>query len=205
MRKFKLFTLIPCSALLLYAFIFLTPFILTECKKGPDDPKISLRTRKARLCGNWNLKSGKSTFRIAQKGLAPYDLDVEQMNGSTATVWDDFYWATYQIQYSLHLEIKKDGSFTLNERYSSSVIDASGTWNFAGGGKNKNKEEVVFIIDHVNNGSTTKHLFNKQCTEFTYELVQLRHDKLVMNISNDILINSNGDEIKFSGNFTFQP
>jgi len=36
----------------------LSVFVFSECKKGEEDPLISLRTRKARVVGKWKIKSG---------------------------------------------------------------------------------------------------------------------------------------------------
>jgi hypothetical protein len=190
---------------LLYVFAFLIALIFTECRKGPDDPRISLRSRKARLCGAWNLKSGHIRLRVSEKGYPPTDLDIQHMNGSTADVQDDYSYALYSINYSLRLEIKTDGTFTMNENYSGSAFSSRGTWDFSGGGRLKNKEAVVFVITSVDNGSTGSHLFNKECTEFTYELTELRNKEIAMDKANDIYINSNGDEVSFSGHFIFQP
>ncbi len=41
--------------------IILVVFSLSSCKKGEEDPFISLRSRKARLTATWNLKEGQWT------------------------------------------------------------------------------------------------------------------------------------------------
>ncbi|MGE0569018.1 MAG: hypothetical protein AB7O73_13850 [Bacteroidia bacterium] len=187
--------------ILILTQIFLA-FVLTDCKKGPDDPKISLLTRKARLCGKWNLSSGTSSLKVVQNSVAPTNLHIQNMDGTMATVYDDFNWTTYKIPYTLNLEIKKDGTFTMNENFGGNVLGANGTWEFAGGGKHKNKEKVFFNIESVSKGSTGVNLFNKECTEFTYEILRLKNKEIVLQAANDILIKANGDKIKFDGHFT---
>ena len=59
---------------LLLFIIIIVVFTMSSCKKGEDDPFISFRSRKARITGEWNLKSGIIT--IKEQGLeetATYD------------------------------------------------------------------------------------------------------------------------------------
>jgi hypothetical protein len=47
--------------LLVFGLLFLFP---AACKKGENDPLISLRTRKDRVAGDWRLTGGSATRKV---------------------------------------------------------------------------------------------------------------------------------------------
>ena len=104
--------------------VLLAVFILPSCKKGPDDPFFSLRSRKARLTGTWTLSSGSIT-----------------LNGLTTT---------YPIpKVTKTIQFNKDNSFTETDVDTTGTYITSGTWDFfdktKGGIKLKNKEAIILI------------------------------------------------------------
>ncbi len=131
----------------------------TACKKGENDP-FSLRSRKARLTGVWELKSADYKITYVENGNT--DVTTYSYDGTTMTRTTDGDGTAYT--YSETIEIKKDGTFSsdiLNEgRYFNTDTYEwetgmqkemmSGVWYFLEGNKElgvKNKEKVQFLIE----------------------------------------------------------
>lgn len=77
----------------------LTVMPFQSCKKGPDDPFISFRSRKARLEGEWTLQtykkngteqklSGTTTYTFKKDGTANYKSTVGSISTSVDQRWD---------------------------------------------------------------------------------------------------------------------
>lgn len=52
--------------------LVLATVLLSNCKKGEADPSISLRTRNARLVGEWNFQSGSVSITYGGSKKTPY-------------------------------------------------------------------------------------------------------------------------------------
>ena len=174
---------------------------LTTCKKGEDDPLVSLRSRKERISGDWRLQSGTATYtQGAYRESYIFD-------GSNVTLYvaAPSYAAGYKGKYFLNLTISKDGKFTFKELLSNVVLEASGTWNFnVGIGNEKRKEDVLFFIDRVSAGYTNGNsLFNRTNTNFVYKIKELRNKKLVISSTGKIYSDSNGKYTTLSNEYIF--
>jgi hypothetical protein len=80
--------------------------VLPACKKYPDGPAVSLRSKKARLANNWSID------KVLGAGL-----DI-----TAAFVTD---------KKNYNLEIKDDGTFTENYETGGNVNTVIGTWKFS--------------------------------------------------------------------------
>ena len=90
-------------------------FILAACNKYEDGPAISLETKKARLCNNWQVSSA-------------------YQNGTDKTSDFNAAFAGYL------LDIKKDNTYTLSySPFSIGTVSEHGAWEFNG-----DKTQVVF-------------------------------------------------------------
>ena len=136
------------------AMIALAVLPFQACKKGPDDPVISLRSRTARLTGVWKLTKDESTTTIFRNGslestiVSSFDgafrtVVTNKNNGSGSpeiTTEKQAYSATWSINkdHTLKMESIQDGETYIRE----------GTWVWLdGNGKDvKNKEVVKFLI-----------------------------------------------------------
>lgn len=174
--------------------------MFNSCKKGEGDPAIFLRSRKARLCGDWRLVSGTVSFN-SDSYARKYDFD-----GSNFTQYDTYtggYPVVYKGKYVLNLSIKKDGTFRLNEAAGSNALDASGTWRFNSGvGKRKSKESVIFEITEINHGKMSEgHVFNNNASSFSYSLKGLKNKELQLEAYELLQSNSGADEISQNSYF----
>jgi hypothetical protein len=180
--------------------------ILSSCKKGADDPKISLRSRKARLAGEWRMKQGNAAITYDETGSTPYAQGFV-FDGSSCKASQTYAGsspAVYSFAYILNLNIKKDGSFVLTENYGGKTLKANGTWDFLKGvGEMKSKEEVIFRIESVDTDETVGHVFNLQGTTFTYRLLGLKNKELKMEAGTSEYLAANGNHFSYSVSYDF--
>jgi hypothetical protein len=191
----------PNKRVLLSVFTFISLLSVTNCKKGEDDPLVSLRSRKERLVGDWRLQSGTATY-TQDTYRESYIFD-----GSNVTLYvaAPSYAAGYKGKYFLNLNISKDGKFIFKELLSNVVLEASGTWNFnVGVGKEKKKEDILFYIDKVIAGYTNgNNLFNRTNTSFVYKIKELRNKKMVITSTGKIYSDSRGKYTTLSNEYIF--
>lgn len=106
------------------------------CKKGENDPSISLKSRKARLLGEWKLTAGAITENNGST------ITNFTYNGSTVVVSGSVNgsWA-----YTQSVKFNKDGSFVLTvfEDGDQSVFD--GNWYFLSANKEEDLKEKEAI------------------------------------------------------------
>ncbi|UTW60792.1 hypothetical protein KFE98_12225 [bacterium SCSIO 12741] len=130
----------------LVVFLLLGGLVFGACKKGDNDPFISLKTRKARLSGEW-----KVTFmeRTLNDTLFMFDGTTETKSFGGTTL------GTYTVDYKM--EFTKQGKYTVNrnvtypENYFQDGTPAltfknfeEGIWNFTGGaGDTRNKSQLL--------------------------------------------------------------
>ncbi len=185
------------TILLLGALSFL--LVNNSCRKGEDDPAISLRTRKARLTGEWTMKSGSASITYQNYN------ETAKFNGSGFEIYSTPTGGSpviYTGKYLLSLNIKKDGTFTVHELNGIYTFDAGGTWLFnSKEGKEKKKEDVIFYINQVTSSSLAKHVFNRASANFTYKIKELRNKKIALSSLGEA---PNGyGYINFSTDYTF--
>ena len=124
------------------AALVLASFAFEGCKKGENDPAISLLTRKARMTGDWTVSSGSGT----------------ETSGNTTTTWthdgatfsETDISGTNSFGFVVTMSFVKDGTYeivktiTPNVPGYSQVITETGTWNFTGKiGEDKNKDHIL--------------------------------------------------------------
>lgn len=131
----------------LIAIMLATVFV--GCKKGENDPALSLLSRKARLTGVWNLESANYTVKNGNDNVSIFTYD-----GATSLMTEDYDYygidGTDTYTYSRVLTIGKDDTFSDLETTidgNTTTSTKTGYWYFAPGISDldiKNKERVVF-------------------------------------------------------------
>lgn len=107
------------NTIILLAALMLISTTAISCKKGKDDPGISLRSRKARMAGEWKI----STYTI---------------NGKNAIGQGESY----------ELVFDKDGSGELTANDNGDIEITKISWGFLGSSKDsKNKERFYWQED----------------------------------------------------------
>lgn len=161
-------------------FSIVTLFVTSACKKGPNDPAFSLRTRKARVVGEWQIKTGTSTFsttdsqnnttsdRFTYSGNT-YDYAGTDINGQSFIGTGKYFFK---------MNFDKEGNVKITETYDNFTSIINGTWNFNGGiGNNNSKEQIIIHVTYASYPvGATKYSGNQ--TDLTYTLTELRNKKM---------------------------
>lgn len=176
------------EAIKIVALIIALGTLVSSCKKGEDDPFISFRSRKARVAGDWELKSGTSTSSSSsQSGNNTFsNSSSTTYNGTT---YSESYTSSYNGNsntttnsgsYTSKVSFKKDGTFEWQMTQDGNLAILKGTWNFTGKiGDHKNKEQIVLALTSVVDPSEVTTYSGNQ-TFLTYDLVELRNTKMVL-------------------------
>ena len=133
---------------------FMLSGILASCKKGEDDPFLSLRTRRARLAGSWTVSIGELTTK--NTGTDHYDYTTTSLNGTSATYkallienGDTINNSTTNFDITITYIFEKDGSYKKVQTGTGSSITEEGSWSFIGKSKDKelkNKEAIMLTM-----------------------------------------------------------
>lgn len=152
-------------------------FVFQSCKKGENDPFLSLRSRKARVCGVWNLTSGTKTF------IENDTVNVVNYNGTTA------YASTETFPYTLKWTIEKNGTFTISAHNSGTVFTYKGLWTFGNKIKEidlKNKESIIFrytdynVVYNGGTGNYSETFSGCDCPVNEYRIDQLKNKEMTV-------------------------
>lgn len=138
-----------------FVVLFIGVLILEGCRKGENDPLISLRTRDARVTGEWKLVSYESTSTtITTSGSTT-------VTQTTTNMYDGSLWTsttaggTDTYSYSRNLNILKDGTYTYMETEDGDQSEDSGRWSWLSDAKKKRRilldNEGIFYIDQLKN------------------------------------------------------
>jgi hypothetical protein len=123
--------------------LFVTVTVLQGCRKGENDPLISLRSRDARLTGEWKLVEYESTSSFA----------IQTYNGSIWT--QSFEGQSFSYTYSRSLVIEKDGTFINSEFIDGEYEEERGRWSWLSDAKNKTRILLdgvgIYYIDQLKN------------------------------------------------------
>lgn len=175
---------------------------VSSCRKAEDDPLISLRTRKARVCGDWKITSGQgSTTNVSWTGSTggtswAYD-------GSMITETDGFGNKTL-IPYSCEYSFKKDGTFAMTEVINGNSYHLEGQWNFnEGKGEPKAKTEIVLFTTLSSSGSNVN-TYSGYFPTVMYKILELRNNKMVLGFHDNITYYW-GDKVTSSETWVFEP
>lgn len=180
-------------------------FLFSTCKKGEDDPFISLKSRKARIEGEWRLGEGTVTLGSTNITQALRFNQVFTLDGSRFKVTEtgqNITPVTRSGVYMLNLKCDKKGNFTLSEIFETRRFTAEGLWNFSNTGDEKRKEGFTGVIKNISSSRVDYHLFNQGGTQFRYRIKALRDKEMVLTADLPIFLDANGFEQSFYGEFT---
>lgn len=134
-----------------YIFFFIIAISFYSCKKGENDPFLSLRSRTNRLVGEWKVTMeeesrtiissiGKSTYQMNFDGAIKNIIATNESEGTTSN---------FSFEYTQTYTFKKDGTFLIKTSYPLYDKISEGTWNFLKKNKTektKNKECIYLIV-----------------------------------------------------------
>lgn len=124
---------------------------ITGCKKGENDPFLSLKSRTARIAGEWKLSEGTITETQTSGGFT--DTDVTTYTSSTVSN------GGFTSTYTETLTIEKDGTFEVVIVEDGNTNTIKGNWYFSGKSKDidlKKKEAIIFSeLQYISSGGTS--------------------------------------------------
>ncbi len=115
---------------------------LAACKKGENDPFLSLKSRNARITGTWKLKSAEITNSNVYGGTTQSlstSFDGTNMTETLDSGESDTY------SYSQTVEINKDGTYKMTLVEDGITSDYQGNWWWID--SNKKKVRIAFDDD----------------------------------------------------------
>ena len=128
--------------------------LLSSCKKGENDPFLSLKSRDSRITALWMLTSAESS--VNNDG----SIFTTNFDGSIMT---NYYPGgfTDNYSYSLTIEIKKDGTYQSIETNDGDIETIDGKWYWVNSAKNKTSISLDNLGTFEVNGLRSKELILK--------------------------------------------
>ncbi len=168
---------------------------LSSCKKGENDPTLSLRSRKARLTGEWTVTSINGlNSQIYSNPDNPNNMISEYIyNGSTQTNTTKdgngtVLGTSTSDEFTLTFSFKKDGTFTITQKETANSIEmtSSGNWIFLNKNKNsklKNKEAILLSMtsdNTINNGVSLLNTYSglQGPNSLIFEIDELKNNQI---------------------------
>jgi len=190
MKKFRKLKLITIGIL------FVLP-LLNSCKKGQDDPFLSLKSRDSRIMRKWNLKKIEGT----ESKITPYSTStttysydgsvlklVKTTDGVTTTTGGT---GSYDMTFDKYSKLSYNESFTSSESGSGlEVLTGDNIWNWLNSDKDKSS---IFI----QGGGTN--LFKANI----YIVDRLTSKELILKLKYDDSETEEGNTIKSSTDLTY--
>jgi len=176
---------------------------MVTCKKGEDDPAVSLLSRKSRLTGEWHLEKGSVTIGI-KDSTGAYGGYIFNFDGTSYTQVYTGNSSRVDGKAELSISFTKKGDFTLTQKLDNLKLESSGTWDFQGRvGKNKNKENITLHLSTISGTSDDFSFFNKGNFDFMYSLKELRNKKMVVFCNEEMVMLDSGAGIYVTAEYTF--
>lgn len=161
MRSFNKTNLFNMKKTIKFLVIAITAVgLFSACKKGENDPFLSLKSRTARITGEWKLTSSSSSSTYVYNGpiMNTSNTSSSSYDGTTMTETDNGSTSTYS--YTMTLTIEKDGSYKVVEISNGSTSTYNGNWWWENSGKDKvriafDDDYGSFYIDKLKNKEMT--------------------------------------------------
>ena len=163
---------------------------LSSCKKGENDPFLSLKSRKARVSGEWTVTKMEGTYSSVDSSdplsnyssTSSYDGTTETGTytsaGNTGAYDPETYTQTYTFE--------KEGTFSMIYAVGTSSYTVEGNWIFLG--KNKNaelakKEAILLTITkevNTEDGVSETETFTGYNNTMTFLIDQLKSKEMIL-------------------------
>jgi hypothetical protein len=176
------------------ALLTLAAFLITgavaSCKKGEDDPFLSLRSRKARLAGEWTLTKMEGKETDSSGGIST--VITKNFTGSAlttvtaVTVMGTTVSSSDTTVFSRTYTFEKNGTYSRIGTGEDGITSIEGTWIFAGKSKKnelKKKEAILLTVTSSKSTGTTS--YTGLDGEF-FVLKQLKKKEMVITTSESV-------------------
>lgn len=144
------------------------------CKKGEEDPFLSLRSRKSRLTGEWKVNSYE--YKSYEDNVMDYSLTFD---GTTMTSSSGD-----QAPYSHDFTFEKDGTFEEVTVDAGETVTTKGNWAFLGKSKAADMKKKEYILldatSRVSSFSTSTYGDFNSGHAMSYQLKKLSNKEIIM-------------------------
>jgi hypothetical protein len=145
-----------------WLMIVATAVTLHSCRKGENDPFLSLRSRRARIAGEWKI----TYLASARSPALNYSFMSEIV---TNTIFTDGTWTriektmdgtnvisadTSSWQFIWTIKFEKDGTYTEIRKVNGGVKTREGTWDFVEDNPELKKKEAIRLTCNLFDGPT---------------------------------------------------
>jgi hypothetical protein len=170
------------------AALIIASVAFTGCKKGEGDPFLSIKSRKARVAGDWKVTAGSG------KIVNGTTSDTWTYDGTTMTdvvVVGSSSPVTSTTSITMTFNFEKDGTYTMvqttQETTNTETYTETGTWNFtAGVGEDKCKDHLVLrtlvatTADSSPASSSTTTYTGDNAPASIYYIYQLKSKEMIL-------------------------
>jgi hypothetical protein len=167
-----------------FCILTVSSLLFFGCKKGPEDPFLSFRSRKARVSGAWTVTAytingiDSLTHTRVDDSTDTYGAYTLTTSTTSNYTWTFDKTGSYDIQFGTATTVTR--TFPKTSKGPSSTtklpvlapLDQKGIWDFAGGvGQFNNKEEIILTdpTDHVD--------------DITYDMIKCSYKELILSQS----------------------
>ena len=180
--------------------------IFTGCKKGENDPFLSLSSRTKRLCKEWKLVASSVTTTSVDNSITTTNVD--NFNGSlltntvTTTMGGTSVTNTDSYPYSHEIEFVKDGTFDEVINADGNIESKKGIWSWVYGNESQDlsKKEAV-VLTYTFDGTSTI-TGSSVSPDFIFILDKLSKDEIVIII--DYKNTDKNSSLIITGTMTFE-
>ncbi len=184
-------------------------FIVSGCKKGENDPFLSVHTRKARVAGEWKMTSGTSTQNNYYSSASTTNVittTYDGVNASESSVTTTPFGTTTTnstYAYTDQMTMERDGTMKGTNTNDGVTTTFEGNWNFSGGiGEMKNKSQLMLLYTKVTDDNGTSTL-EANTYQIIYDINELRTKKMVLTYSQKTVYD-NGDSFETTSEMTYE-
>jgi hypothetical protein len=180
---------------------------LHSCRKGENDPAISLLSRKMRIAGKWNVVSSNSSGNQTSDWLS-VSFNSTYSNGTLTHIMtiieNGNVTSDTSIQsFTATFDIRKNGTYTIIRTLGDQQSTQKGTWTFLKQSKKdglKNKEAIMFTTTEIS--STGGQSMNQTLNGKVYSIDMLKNKEMVWKAetTSGEGLNYNREELSFEQN-----
>lgn len=139
-----------------YLFFFLIlMLILPGCRKGEDDPFLSLRSRTKRLCGDWTMTEFREYHYDGSDSAHSDMYEVSMKDGQGSVLYKGNVMENFSFNETWKFE--KDGNYQIESLINGAKINQQGVWTWSEKDKNsgyRKKECIYLTIKKYSSGTT---------------------------------------------------
>jgi hypothetical protein len=164
--------------------VILVSVLAESCRKGDNDPFLSLRSRKARVAGSWTLTTANGTTTIEAPDATTSEAwtfdGTSKHFTNTFTDGHGTVTSDTSLAYKLLYTFDKDGTFVMIETDRGEQVTKRGTWDFNAGPANEARTQLILTVTAILNPGSTTLYEGMNCPVQVFDINELRNKKMVL-------------------------